>query len=71
MDVLVKDLKNGEFFATADQPPNNVFIMLVPPTATETGLCQNINDETYWRIDGNRFVRRIREDEYDKKIFHV
>jgi len=61
----------GEFFATVDQPPNNVFVLRVPATPTQWGLCQNINDETYWKIAGNRFVRRIREDEYDKNTFYV
>jgi hypothetical protein len=98
VDVLASDVDVGRFFATADPPPNNVFMMCVRPRregrhiledksgrvrmpngqfvsaeqiGNNTGLCVNINDESYWRIDGNRYVRLIREDEYDKTEFHV
>ena len=77
MDVPARDVASGRFFATADQPPGNVFIMRIQPRRDiptgryEDGLCQNIDDESFWSIEGNRLVRLIREDEYDKKKFYV
>jgi hypothetical protein len=77
MDVPASTVAGGRFFATADDPPGNVWIMRISPRrdiATgryEPGLCQNIQDKSYWSIAGNRLVRLIREDEYDKSQFFL
>lgn len=82
MDVFAHTVESGRFFAVADNPPNNVYIMRIQPRRImskigtnnwdETdGLCQNIHDESFWSIRANRFVRLIREDEYDKTKFYV
>ncbi len=72
MDVKASDVPVGRFFATADRPPGNVFVMRVSAAQRGgEGLCQNIDDKSFWNIEPNRFVRLIREDEYDKTRFHV
>jgi hypothetical protein len=77
MDVPAKDVPGGRFFATIDDPPGNVFIMRIAPrriVATgryEPGLCQNINDSSWWNIEASRFVRLIREDEHDQRLFSL
>lgn len=72
VDVFASNLDSGQFFATADPPPDNVFVMLVSPRFGDNiGLCQNIVDESYWEIQGNRMVRLIAEDEYENTVFHV
>lgn len=73
MDILAKDVPVNRFFAVADPPPNNVYMMCVPPKPEHNnqGTCININDDSYWLIDGNRFVRLISKDEHDQKVFHV
>lgn len=71
MHVFAHEVASGRFFATADPPPANVFVMCVSPGTSDPGLCQNIADESYWHIQGNRLVRLIREDEYGKTVFYV
>ena len=73
IDVPAKDIKHGEFFATADDPPNNVWVMWLTCDVTDdgTGLCQNINTEEYYTIEPHGLVRRIDKTEYDRKVFHV
>lgn len=71
VDVLASDINAGDFFATVDPPPGNVWCMRVPPTPGNPGLCQNVCDDTWWFIWGNRFVRRIAKHEYDRVRFDV
>lgn len=86
MDIPLKDVPVGRFFATADPPPGNVYILRQSPSWVYVGrpvkgqrrrrlhlpgLCQNISDETYWAIWGHVHVRLIREDEHDQTEFFV
>lgn len=73
MIVLTQDVGAGELFATADPPPGNLWMMCVPPSLKNDwqGLAQNVNDESYWLIEGDRFVRKIHEDEYDETHFYA
>lgn len=71
MDVPAKNIPVNRFFASADKPPGNVWVMRVRPTQAEPGLCQNVNDESFWHIDGDRWVRLIGEHEYDKTDFRL
>lgn len=71
MDVMAKDVSVGRFFATADQPHGNVFIMRVRATSRNDGLCERLNDNSLWQIRPNRRVRLLMEDEYDGTRFYV
>ena len=73
MDVLASSVEVGRFFATADPTPENVWIMRVRPRPMlgNEGTCENINTGEFWSIAGNRYVRLISEDEYDKTRFDV
>jgi hypothetical protein len=71
MDLPAKDVVQGRFFAVADRPPDNVYVMCVQPRERMAGLCQNINTLTHYTIDANRLVRLIRKDEEDQREFHV
>lgn len=86
VDVFVKDVPVGRFFATADQPPANVFVMRVLPCEQYIGkakkgqrrekrkfnaLCQRIDDGEYVYIEGGRMVRLIAVEEHDKTTFYV
>jgi hypothetical protein len=65
MLVNTQDVPACRFFVSADKPGDNIFFMCVPPVV-EPGLCQDINDESYWTIEPNRKVRLLREDEHHK-----
>lgn len=62
IDVRAREVPVNRFFETNDSPPGNVFIMRVTPRPLvddNIGLCQNIQDESYWRIHGDRYVRLL------------
>jgi len=71
--VPAKHVDVGRFFATTDKPPGNVFFMCVRPVLRNgnIGLCQNIEDNSYWHINGDGLVRLILEDEHDQSLFAV
>lgn len=71
MDAQAREVEVGRFFAVAGPTPGNVYIMRVQPTTFIAGTCQNIDNESFWTIEGDRFVRLIAEHEYDQKVFHV
>lgn len=71
IDVPFSALEVGEFFATSDNPPANVFIVRVASHNREKGTVQCIHDETYWTIEPQKHVRRIDKSEYDRSVFHV
>ncbi len=72
MDLQAGSLAVGDFFVTVDQVNNiRVFIMRVGPTALNDGLCQDINDMTFWSIVPERYVRKIPKEDHYKSAFYA
>lgn len=86
MNVPAKDVPVNRFFVVNDPPPNNIYVMRVPPyykyvgqpvkgykrrKMLVPGLCENINDGSRWCILGHTLVRLLREDEHDGTHFVI
>lgn len=69
IQIYTQTLQPGDFFATEDPSPGNVFVLRVPVGKIDPGLCQRLADGAYWALEADYLVRKIPPDEYDQTHF--
>jgi hypothetical protein len=64
MKTIAGTLQVGDFFTPEGHPDKTTFIMRVPATALNDGLCESLKDKSLASIRHERDV--IRVDKYDQ-----